>query len=44
MTRLATGIAGAEPAVIEDAAHLPNMDAPDRFNRLVLEFLSRHGL
>jgi pimeloyl-ACP methyl ester carboxylesterase len=44
MNWLAAGIAGAESAVIEGAAHLPNMDAPDRFNRLVLDFLARHRL
>jgi pimeloyl-ACP methyl ester carboxylesterase len=25
--------------VINDAAHLPNLEHPDEFNRLVLEFL-----
>jgi pimeloyl-ACP methyl ester carboxylesterase len=36
---LAGSIAGARKAVIEDAAHLPNLEHPERFNRLVLEFL-----
>jgi pimeloyl-ACP methyl ester carboxylesterase len=26
-------------AVINDAAHLPNLEHPDEFNKLVLEFL-----
>ena len=29
----------ARKAVIHDAAHLPNLEHPDEFNRLVLEFL-----
>lgn len=37
---LADGIAGARRAVIEGAAHLPNMERPDEFDRLVLEFLA----
>ncbi len=32
-------IRGARKAVIHDAAHLPNMEHPDEFNRLVLDFL-----
>jgi pimeloyl-ACP methyl ester carboxylesterase len=30
----------ARKAVIHDAAHLPNLEHPDEFNRLVLEFLA----
>jgi pimeloyl-ACP methyl ester carboxylesterase len=41
--RLAAGIPGAERATIPDAAHLPNLDRPEDFDRLVLEFLRRHG-
>jgi len=29
----------ARKAVIHDAAHLPNLEHPDEFNRIVLEFL-----
>jgi len=29
----------ARKAVIDDAAHLPNLEHPDEFNRIVLEFL-----
>ncbi len=29
----------AKKAVIHDAAHLPNLEHPDQFNRLVLDFL-----
>jgi pimeloyl-ACP methyl ester carboxylesterase len=35
---LSTGIAGARKVVIEGTAHLPNMEKPEEFNRLVLEF------
>ncbi|MBF6591039.1 MAG: alpha/beta hydrolase [Ktedonobacterales bacterium] len=37
---LAEGIPGARLASIADAAHLPNMDHPDQFNQLVLDFLA----
>jgi pimeloyl-ACP methyl ester carboxylesterase len=30
----------AEKAVIEDAAHLPNMEHPDEFQRIVMKFLN----
>lgn len=33
---------GSELAVIRDAAHISNVEQPDEFNRLVLDFLSRH--
>jgi len=36
---LASSIRGARKAVIHDAAHLPNLEHPDEFNRLVLDFL-----
>jgi len=36
---LASSIHGARKAVIRDAAHLPNLEPPDEFNRLVLDFL-----
>ena len=32
-------VKGARKAVIRDAAHLPNLEHPDEFNRLVLDFL-----
>jgi len=32
-------IAGARKAVIPDVAHVPNMESPEPFNRLVLDFL-----
>jgi pimeloyl-ACP methyl ester carboxylesterase len=32
-------IKGARKAVIRDAAHLPNLEHPAEFNRLVLDFL-----
>jgi len=36
---LGSEIPHARKAVIHDAAHLPNMEHPEEFNRLVLEFL-----
>jgi pimeloyl-ACP methyl ester carboxylesterase len=36
---LAAQIPGAHKAVMHDTAHAPNMEKPDEFNRLVLEFL-----
>lgn len=37
---LATGIPGARQQIIAGAAHLPNMEQPQEFNRIVLDFLS----
>ena len=34
-------IKGSELVVLPDAAHCPQIDAPDEFNRAVVEFLSR---
>lgn len=39
---LASLIPGAEMAVIEGAGHLSNMEKPEEFNRIVLDFLARH--
>ena len=36
---LASKIHGALKAVIHDAAHLPNLEHPAEFNRIVLDFL-----
>jgi len=36
---LVLSIRGSKKAVIKDAAHLPNLEHPDQFNRLVLDFL-----
>jgi pimeloyl-ACP methyl ester carboxylesterase len=36
---LAAGIAGARKVTIPNAAHLPSMERPAEFNRIVLEFL-----
>lgn len=41
--RLATGIPGAERATIAGAAHLPSLERPEDFDRVVLDFLSRHS-
>ena len=40
---LSTGVPGARKAVIPDAAHVPNMERPAAFNRLVLDFLTSVG-
>jgi pimeloyl-ACP methyl ester carboxylesterase len=37
--RLASGIAGARAAIVAGTAHLPSLERPGEFNRLVLEFL-----
>ncbi len=36
---LVNNVAHVHKAVIHDAAHLPNLEHPDEFNRIVLEFL-----
>ena len=41
---LADQIRGARLEVIERAGHLSNLEAPDEFNRLLLEHLSRCGI
>lgn len=38
--RLAASIQGARRATIPGAAHVPNLEQPDEFDRLVLDFLS----
>ena len=42
--RLAAGIPGAERTTIAGAAHLPSLDRPEEFDRIVLDFLARHGV
>ena len=42
--KLATEIPGAERATIAGAAHLPNLERPDEFDRTVLAFLEQHGV
>jgi pimeloyl-ACP methyl ester carboxylesterase len=37
---LISKIRGARKAVIHDAAHLPNLEHPEKFNRLLLDFLN----
>jgi 3-oxoadipate enol-lactonase len=37
---LVSKINGARKAVIHDAAHLPNLEHPERFNRILLDFLN----
>ena len=39
---LATRIPGAQQVVLPEVAHLPPMETPDEFNRLVLNFLRDH--
>jgi len=38
--RLVAEIRGARKATISDAAHLPSLERPDEFDRIVLDFLS----
>jgi pimeloyl-ACP methyl ester carboxylesterase len=40
---IAARVPGARKAVIHNAAHVPNMEHPDEFNRLVLDFLDAHA-
>ncbi|MCC6454116.1 MAG: alpha/beta hydrolase [Caldilineaceae bacterium] len=39
---MATGIQGAEKVILEGCAHVPSMEKPAEFNRIVLEFLGKH--
>ncbi len=41
---LAAGITGAKKVVIPGVAHLPNMEKPKEFNRIVLDFLSERSI
>jgi 3-oxoadipate enol-lactonase len=38
--RVVEAVPGARKAIIEDAAHAANVERPEQFNRLVLEFLA----
>jgi pimeloyl-ACP methyl ester carboxylesterase len=38
---IASKVPGARKAVIEDVAHLPSLERPDEFNRVLLDFLTR---
>lgn len=40
---LASGIPGARKVVIPNTAHVPNMEQPEAFNRIVLDFLASVG-
>jgi len=42
--RLSAEIPGAERATIAAAAHLPSLERPEEFDRIVLAFLARHGV
>jgi pimeloyl-ACP methyl ester carboxylesterase len=42
--RLAAEIPGAERAHIAGAGHLPSLERPDEFDRVVLAFLEQHGV
>lgn len=41
---LTANIPGAEKAVIQGTAHLPNIERPEVFNHIVLDFLQRQGV
>jgi pimeloyl-ACP methyl ester carboxylesterase len=38
---LETGIAGVKKVMIPGAGHIVNMEKPEEFNRIVLDFLSQ---
>jgi len=42
--KLATEIPDAERATIANTAHLPSLERPEEFNRIVLGFLEQHGV
>ena len=42
--KLATDIPGAERATIAGSRHLPSLERPDDFDRVVLAFLRKHGV
>jgi 3-oxoadipate enol-lactonase len=42
--RLSAEIPGAERATIAGAAHLPSLERPEEFDRIVLGFLAQHGV
>jgi 3-oxoadipate enol-lactonase len=42
--KLATEIPNAERATIPGSGHLPSLERPDEFDRVVLAFLSEHGV
>src|SRR5439155_732744 len=42
--KLASEIPDAERATIPDAAHLPSLERPEEFNRIVLALLRKHGV
>lgn len=39
---MAANIAGAEQVIMPDTAHLPSMEHPAEFNRILLDFLRQH--
>ena len=42
--KLAAEIPGAERATIAGSGHLPSLERPDDFDRVVLAFLRKHGV
>jgi pimeloyl-ACP methyl ester carboxylesterase len=42
--QLLAGIPGAESATIHGSGHLPTLERPDEFDRVVLAFLRKHGV
>jgi len=41
--RMARRIPGAKLAVLEDCGHLSNLEQPERFNEVLLEFLRHYN-
>ena len=42
MRHLAASVPGAELEVFEDTAHMLNLEQPERFNRVLRDWLDRH--
>jgi pimeloyl-ACP methyl ester carboxylesterase len=42
--KLAAEIPGAERTTIAGSGHLPSLERPDEFDRVVLGFLRKHGV
>jgi 3-oxoadipate enol-lactonase len=40
--RIARRIPGAKLAVLEDCGHLSNLEQPERFNQVLLDFLQQY--
>ena len=41
---IVNGVSGARKVIIDNAAHVPNMEHPAEFNQLALDFLAQHPI